>query len=95
MNLEILRSYLRVMGVALVVFGPVLGEILGEGFLCGLVQAGECSLGRAEIFSEEGDSFGGAEGIIEEQLPFAGLEARDFSCTRTQAFGDNLLDSPE
>ena len=55
-----------VVGVALVVFGPVLGQVGGQSFLAGWIETGECGLGGAEIFSEEGDGVGGRKRIVEE-----------------------------
>jgi hypothetical protein len=81
MNFQILRSYLCVIDVAYVVFGPVPSEVFGEGFLGGLVEAREGGLGGAKILSEESYRFSGGEGIVEEQFLFLSLEAGDFSLT--------------
>ncbi len=61
-NFQILRFDDGVSGVAHVVLVPVLSEVVSQGFLGGLVQAGEGGLSGAKIFSEEGYRISGAKG---------------------------------
>ena len=65
-HLEVLRFYYRAIGVAQVVAGPVLGEVVGQGALPGVIEACECGLGGTEIFAEESDSLGRRKRIIEK-----------------------------
>jgi len=94
-DFQILRFNYRVIGVADIFLGPVLSEILGEGFLRGLVEARERGLSGTEVFPEEGHGLRRAEGIVEVQFLLLSLEVSDFSRTCAQSLGDDLFYAPE
>ena len=78
MDFQILRFNYRVIGVADIFLGPVLSEILGEGFLRGLVEARERGLRGTEVFPEEGHGLRRAEGIVEVQFLLLGPRGERF-----------------
>ena len=61
-DFEVLGFYHRVVGVALIVFGPVLGQVGGQGFLAGFVEAGKCGLGGAKYFRKKATASEGGKG---------------------------------
>ena len=90
MDFQVLGFYHGVIGIAQVLAGPVLGEVVGQGSLTGFIEARESGLGGAKIFAEESDGLGRRKRIVEKQFAPGHFEAR-FSA---QAFGNDLFDSP-
>src|SRR6185295_6324364 len=90
-DFEVLSFYHRVVGVALIVPGPVLGQFSGQGFLTRFIKARKRHLSRAEVFSKESYDVRWWKRIIKEQVLPRHPEAR-FS---TQAFVNYLLISPQ